>query len=239
MAGKRITGKPGASAGRKINQAKTARRSTKSKAGGSGAKQKKDTSKEPIGEPKATIAATDTQYEEIIKLLWNGTGIIRSNKTVAIALQTEANTGLRIGDVMDLRLKDIIRDGQRYRFHMREGKTKKLRTFTVPDPIYHMLEKHAKVNGIASDEKLFKIGVRDCQKVLQKVVDYLGYEHIATHSFRKYMATRAYEVSGYDIELVRNLLNHSSSAITRRYIGVNDAKTERVIKKITKIVCQY
>ena len=192
-----------------------------------------------IPEPKATVAATEEQYEEIVRILWDGTGIIRANKQVAIAIQTEACTGLRIGDVMALRLNDIIRDGYRYRFNMRESKTGKLRTFTVPDPVYNMLAKHAKVNGISPEEPLFSIGIRDVQRKLSQVCDYLSYTHISTHSFRKRFATAAYRASGGDLEICRRLLQHSSQAVTLRYIGIDNERVEKTLRKITKIIASY
>ena len=194
--------------------------------------------------PSPTVACTDEQYEEIVRTMWDGSGkggTIRANKQCAIMLQTEANTGLRIGDVVCLRLDDIIYDGanQRYKFYYRENKTEKLRTYTIPTPCYKMLANYAKANGIANDQPLFSIGVREVQKKLQQVVDYLGYENIGSHSFRKYAATRLYQISGYDIEMVRKFLQHSSSAVTMRYIGIQDAKFEKCIRKMVNIVVTY
>lgn len=197
--------------------------------------------KRDLPEPKATIATTEAQYEAIVRLLWDGTGpcgTIRANKTIATIIQVEANTGLRIGDVCDLRLNDIIRDGLRYRFNMRESKTGKIRTFTVPDPVYHMLEKYAKHNEIDPEEKLFKIGVRDVQRKLAQVTDYLGYHHISTHSFRKRFATRAYEYCR-DATLVCKLLQHSNPQVTMRYIGIEDERIEKTLKKVTKVIASY
>ena len=48
----------------------------------------------------------------------------------------------------------------------------------------------------------------------QKLISYLGYEGISTHSFRKWYATEICRSSGYDIALVRRLLQHSSAAVT-------------------------
>ena len=194
--------------------------------------------------PSPVIAATEEQYEEIIKLLWHGSNggavgaVIKPSKTIAIILQVEANTGLRIGDVLRLRLDDIIHDGNRFRFHMREHKTGKLRTFTVPDPIYHMLEKYANKNGISHDAPLFNMTVRNVQRKLDQVTDYLGYRYLGTHSFRKRFATCAYETC-HDIEIVRRLMQHSSSAVTLRYIGISDDKIEKVLRKVVNIVESY
>ena len=224
----------------------TPRTTPKKRASGKKTSKKKKKEEDSYGEealsghiPEPTIACTDEQYKEIIELLWNGTGIIRRNRTVAIILQTEANTGLRIGDVLKLRLNDIIRDGERYRFYMREHKTGKLRTFTVPDQCYRMLERYAKANDISPEDPLFKMTVRNVQSRLTTVTDYLGYKYIGTHSFRKYAATRLYKISGYDIEMVRKFLQHSSSATTMRYIGLQDERFEKCLRKMAKVIESY
>ena len=70
----------------------------------------------------------------------------------------------------------------------------------------------------------------------QKICDYLGYEHIGTHSFRKRFATLAYENSGHDIELVRKLMQHSSASITSRYLGISDERMDSVLKGCVSII---
>ncbi|AAK80757.1 site-specific recombinase XerD [Clostridium acetobutylicum] len=59
-----------------------------------------------------------------------------------------------------------------------------------------------------------RLSVRAIQKALKIVTDYLGLEYISTHSFRKLYAVTAYEANGNNIELVKELLNHTSIATT-------------------------
>ena len=187
-----------------------------------------------------TVPCTEEQYEEIIKTLWYGSYTIRKNRTVAVILQTEANTGLRIGDiVLRLRLSDIIFDNGRYRFHLREHKTGKLRIFTVPNPVYNMLWRYAKAHNIKQNEPLFNMTVRNVQKKLDQVTDYLGFRYVSTHSFRKFFACRCYEAGNHDINLVRTLLQHADTATTIRYLGVSDDRIERVLRKVVNIVESY
>ena len=70
---------------------------------------------------------------------------------------------------------------------------------------------------------------RAIQKQLKIVCDYLGFEGISTHSFRKWYATEIYKNSGYDIALVQRLLQHSSAATTQRYIGMEPQRIEKAI----------
>lgn len=188
---------------------------------------------------KTTVACTNEQYNAIITTIYEGIGdCIQPNPRIATALVVEANTGLRIGDILSLRLDDIIRDGSRYRFNIIEQKTGKKRVFTVPNSVYDYLKEYCDKFEIDNDVVMFPITERAVQKHLAKVCDYLGndFEHIGTHSFRKMFATKCYKESGNDIELVRRLLQHSSVSVTRRYIGISDERTESVLNSCIDII---
>lgn len=172
---------------------------------------------------------TTDEYTSIIRTIKTGSGSTRANPRIAAALTAEANLGMRIGDILRLRLCDIVRDGGRYRLNVTEEKTGKKRTFTVPEAVYSFFCDYARQNNISPNERLFDVSVRQVQHHLKLVCDALGYENISTHSFRKWYATDIYEASGHDIVLVQELLQHSSTAITRRYIGLSDEKVERAI----------
>ena len=174
-------------------------------------------------------ALTTEQYKSIISTMRSGSGSLRANPRCAAALVAEANLGMRIGDVLRLRLSDIMSDGNRYRLNITEEKTGKKRTFTVPDAIYQFFCDYAKANHIGETDLLFPIKVRVVQRNLKEVCDILGFTNISTHSFRKWYATDIYNNSGHDIVLVQHLLQHSSPTITRRYIGIEDSKIEQAI----------
>lgn len=185
---------------------------------------------------KTTVALTQQQYEDIIQTMKKGGLGFRSNDRIATALVIEANLGLRIEDILRLRLCDIISDGDRYRLDLTEQKTKKKRVFTVPFPIYQYIRLYAVDHGINEKELLFPIQERTVQKYLKKVVDYLGYQNIGTHSFRKFFATEIYKDNGYDIALVQQLLQHSSIAITQRYIGISSQMQEKALQNHIKLL---
>ena len=185
---------------------------------------------------KRTKALTTEQYKEIITTMKEGFCGCRPNERVATALVLEGNLGIRISDILKLRLVDIVRDGDRYRLSIVEQKTGKERVFTVPLVIRQYMENYALRNGIKPTDLLFPISERAIQKQLKIVCDYLGYEGISTHSFRKWYATEIYKANGYDISLVQRLLQHSSSAITQRYIGIEPERIERAIEGHTQLI---
>lgn len=182
------------------------------------------------------VALTDTQYTAIIQTLLRGFGDCRPNVRVAAILTAEANLGMRVGDILRLRMCDIVRDGNRWRLNVKEEKTGKKRTFTVPDEVYDFLRQYANTHGINDHDLLFPVCAYAVQKHLKKVCDYLGYENISTHSFRKWYATKIYNDNGHDIVLVQRLLQHSSPNVTRRYIGVSDEQMEQAIARHVNII---
>ena len=108
----------------------------------------------------------------------------------------EGNLGIRISDIIKLKSKDIVRDGERYRLEIIEQKTGKKRSFTVPLVIEQYIENYCLRNGIKENDRIFPISERAIQKQLAIVCDFLGYEGIGTHSFRKWYTTEIYKNNG-------------------------------------------
>ena len=179
---------------------------------------------------KKTKALTTEQYKEIIQTMKEGFCGCRPNERIATILVLEGNLGLRISDILKLRLCDIVRDGDRFRLEVVEQKTGKRRIFTVPLVIQQYIENYCLRNGIQKTDTIFPISERAVQKQLAIVCDYLGFEGISTHSFRKWYATEIYKANGYDIALVQRLLQHSSAATTQRYIGIEPQRIEQAIQ---------
>lgn len=185
---------------------------------------------------KKTMALSTEQYKEIIQTMKTGFCGCRPNERIATALVLEGNLGLRISDVIKLHLSDIVRDGDRYRLEIVEQKTGKRRVFTVPLVIEQYVENYCLRNNIKTTELMFPITERAIQKQLKVVCDYLGYAGISTHSFRKWYATEIYKSSGYDIALVQRLLQHSSAAVTQRYIGIEPQRIEEAIQNHAQLL---
>ena len=171
-----------------------------------------------------------SEYKEVINLLNEGfeygDKIFRANKQIALALQLQANLGLRIGDILELKLSNF-KSGK---LEIREDKTDKLQYRDINPAITQAVLEYALENKLDKDDKLFKIGVRAVQKQLKIVTEYLGLTNISTHSFRKLFATMQYELNENNLELVKELLNHSSIATTQRYIRVS----QQAINKASK-----
>ena len=188
-----------------------------------------------------TVSLTDEQYANIIRTMREGfhpneQHFVEPNERVATILTLEANLGLRVGDILRLRLEDIILDGNRRRLDIIEEKTGKQRTFTIPHEVYSYISDYASKNGIPRTARLFDLTERAVQKQLKKVTDFLGIPNVSTHSFRKYFATRIYLNNQYNIVMVQKILQHSTAAVTQKYIGIQQRDIEEALTRNVRIV---
>lgn len=182
-----------------------------------------------------TRAVSKEEFKLIIDTMRSGFVLpdktrVRGSERTMTLLTLQANLGLRIGDLVHLRLCDIVFENGRYHLDITEQKTKKTRTFTVPSEVYIYIQNYALNRGIKPTQTLFNITVRTVQHRLKLVCEYLGLKGISTHSFRKFYAQSIYENNNYDIVLVKELLQHSSVSITQRYLGVGSQRVEQALK---------
>lgn len=191
-----------------------------------------------------TKALTDEQYESVINALANGFYYIgadgkqhkfRRSERLLVMIQVEAISGIRISDILKLRLCDLPLNGINHRsFNIIEQKTGKKRNYEIPEPLYNLLVQYAFKHKIAEDEILFDITDRNIQQQLKIVGNYLGIENLGTHSFRKRAATEIYINSGYDLLSTASFLQHSSPQTTLRYLGADNKRVMELLNSRAK-----
>ena len=86
---------------------------------------------------KKTRAVDEETYKRIISVirqgfLYEGTHF-KPNERIATVLVLEYNLGLRVGDILQLRMSSFVRDGNRYHLDIYEQKTGKYRNFYNPN----------------------------------------------------------------------------------------------------------
>lgn len=187
---------------------------------------------------KRCVALSDEQYKRSIELMRNGFvsasgAVVKPNPRVAIIAVLQATLGLRLGDVLKLRMGSFLKDGERWRLDIMEQKTKKIRNFTVPVEVYSFVQQYMLEMHISYDADLFDISERQVERHLNKVFEKMGLplRNYGSHSYRKYFATKVYVENGMNIELVRVLLQHSSVATTQKYIGISRKNIEDALSK--------
>lgn len=178
---------------------------------------------------------TREEYEKIINAIQYGytfEGVkTRPNPRLAVLCIAQANMGLRIGDCLKLTLNSIKHEGDRFHLQIVETKTGKPRNFIVDPNIYTFLQTYALEMGIKPSQKLFPLSQRAVSKQLNRVGRYMGFDDFGSHSLRKYFSMDLYNLSGFNIEVVRTALQHSSVAVTQHYLGVSPQLVEETLLK--------
>ena len=186
---------------------------------------------------KRCVALSDEQYRESIRLLREGFvlegKIIKPNPRIATVAVLQASLGLRLGDVLQLNMRSFIKESGRWKLNIKEQKTGKVRDFTVPVEVYSFIQDYAINMGISNTAKLFDISERQVERHLNKVFSKmeLPLRSFGSHSYRKYFATRVYLDNEMNIMIVKTLLQHSSVAVTQRYIGLSQKTVEDALAK--------
>lgn len=184
---------------------------------------------------KRCVALTREQYERAIELLRNGFildgHIVKPNNRIATIEVLQATLGLRICDILSLRMTSFVKDGNRYRLDVIEKKTSKDRPFTVPMEVYSFIQGYALENNIPNTAKLFDISERQVERHLNKVFTKmeLPLRQYGTHSFRKFFGVEVYNNNGKDIRLVQFLYQHSSPTVTQVYLSIFDESVENAL----------
>lgn len=140
----------------------------------------------------------------------------------------QANLGLRISDVMKLKPVTFKND----KLEVIEKKTGKLQYRTINRNLKELIYEYAVENNIKSNDYLIKVTVRAIQKQLDIIVNYLGLSNISSHSFRKLFGVTVYNQTNGNIELLKELFNHSNISTTQRYIKVSQKAIDEVSESI-------
>lgn len=133
------------------------------------------------------------------------------------------NTGLRISDILQLR---VINVRDRTHIIIKEQKTGKDKRFKINTYLKQELDKYIK--GMDDYEYLFKsqkgqnkpITRVQAYRILNNVSSKIGLSEIGTHTLRKTFGYHFYQKTK-DVVLLQELFNHSAPSVTLRYIGIN------------------
>jgi integrase len=158
------------------------------------------------------------------------------NSKYGLLFKYGLNTGLRISDILPLRVSDVFNQNGKFKDYLiiKEKKTGKEKKIKLNDAIRKMLQAYAKEMRLTPDAFFFysrKSGGHiqrvQAYKVLKEAANICGVENFGTHSMRKTWGYWTYKASKYNIGLIMETFNHSSQTVTLRYIGVNqDQKDE-------------
>ena len=146
--------------------------------------------------------------------------------------------GLRISDLLSLSWEQILGES----FAINEKKTGKHREIKVNAGVQEHIKECYKALGIKDPhEKCFLnryedvISIHRITVVLKQIkVKYMlkDVQHFSTHSFRKTFGRKVVEMAGENSEMalikLGEIFNHTSTSITRRYLGLRQQELGEV-----------
>lgn len=140
------------------------------------------------------------------------------------------NTGLRVGDILKLRIKDVR--GKTH-IQLREMKTGKLKNYLINKKLKQALTGY--ISDKDPNEFIFRsrkgsnksISRQQAYSILSKAGRACGLNNIGTHSMRKTYAYHLYKKTG-DVVAIMKILNHASPDITLRYMGFEQDQQDEI-----------
>ncbi len=175
----------------------------------------------------------DTKKIDAMKAIMKG----ESNYRDLLLFVLGINTGLRISDILALKWESFITGGGRLlktgdQLNVVEIKTKKIKSFMINRSVAEALKLyHDSLANVNPDDPVFSSRKTDdgslqpitriaAWQMLNRYANMVGLdEGIGTHTLRKTFGYHLYK-KGVALEYIQKMLNHSSPAITLRYIGI-------------------
>ena len=151
------------------------------------------------------------------------------------------NSGLRISDLLSLKLKDVYKDDKLvHEIQLYEKKTGKYKPFPMGKKTKKaVLDYIQSVEDFKPDDPLFfsrkkeyghrkPITRQHAHYILSEAAEYVGIvDKVGTHTLRKSFGYHAYK-KGVDLSLLQDIFNHESAQITLRYIGITKEDRDNV-----------
>lgn len=147
-------------------------------------------------------------------------------------------TGLRVGDILRLRVKDVY---HKNRIVIKQEKTEKYIEIPINKELKKMLNNYCEDKTPTEFLIKSRVGYNQpiskdrAYKIFREMSEELGIEGIGTHTMRKTCGYHLYYSGGKDIVNVMNILGHKEPSMTLRYIGVTQDTKEKAIKKLSFI----
>jgi integrase len=147
------------------------------------------------------------------------------------------NNGLRTIDLLNLKVKDIrhLKNGDTIK--IRESKTGKTNVLAINKTVFKALRDYLEAENLNDDDYLFKSrkGGRALQsqavsKLVKKWTSDINLKgNYGAHTLRKTFGYIQRKVFGVGFEIICKRYNHSSPAITMRYLGIEDKEVNGIL----------
>ena len=155
--------------------------------------------------------------------------------------KVQLNTGLRISDVVKLKYDDIFDKNDNIRKHISliEKKTKKNRVIFINNELKNVCKELKDYFNLVSGMYLFAsrkgqnkpLTTTQVHRIYQNIGQIFNLKSFNSHSLRKTFCYFIYQ-KNKDINLIMKIMNHSSAAITLRYIGITDNDIDNIYSSL-------
>lgn len=143
------------------------------------------------------------------------------------------NTGLRISDLLTLKVADV-RD--KNHIVIKEQKTGKSKRFLINGSFKQSLQCY--INSMSDNEYLFQsrngenktLTRMQAYRIINDACKQVGIkDQIGTHTLRKTFGYHHYQ-QYKDVAILQDIFNHSAPSVTLRYIGINDDMKDKTMQ---------
>ncbi len=144
------------------------------------------------------------------------------------------NSGLRVSDILSLKVSDVK---DKDHITIKEQKTGKTKRFLVNDALQHELVSYIVHDKLRDEDYLIQsrkgenkpITRIQAYRVLNDIGKTLGLDEVGTHTMRKTFGYHHYQ-KYHDVAILQDIFNHSSPSITLRYIGISQDEKDETMK---------
>lgn len=179
-----------------------------------------------LDRPKKTLKLPEVLSMDEVKLIFKQTTNLK-HKAMLVTLYS---AGLRIGELLNLQLKDI--DSSSMRIWVREGKGVKDRMTVLSPLLLDLLRLYFKqykpVKYLFEGERGKPYSPSSVRKVLDRSVKKAGIlKNVVPHTLRHSFATHLLE-NGTNLRYIQTLLGHTSAKTTEIYTHVSTKKLDEI-----------
>jgi integrase/recombinase XerC len=144
------------------------------------------------------------------------------------------NTGLRVSEVANLRISDILMTERKANLTVRAGKGRKQRQVPINTEARRLLDEWLSVRPDSGSEMLFigqrgePMQVRSVQIAVMRIAEQAGLKDVTPHILRHTFAKSLLD-NGVSLEKVATLLGHESLDTTRIYVTPGERDLEEAV----------
>jgi site-specific recombinase XerD/Zn-finger protein len=186
-----------------------------------------------IPRPKKPILLPRLLNESELARLFNAL----TNKKHRAMLFTAYSAGLRVSEIVNLKLTDI--DSRRMQIFIRRAKGKKDRNVNLSPVLLDILRNYIRGSKIKPKEYLFEseqtgtaYPIRTVQQIFSNAKHKAGIrKEVGIHSLRHSFATHLLD-KGTDIRYIKDLLGHFNIKTTERYLHVSKKQLVNIISPL-------